>query len=113
MDAFKCSSHSIAFFLLKYADGLSVNKLYLFRGTKTCWIYNIMKNPIIVLGCCFFFLSEHEMQAYVAIISVINTQNEDILSEDLIINNEFKCSDCQSQWNDRGTRLRLETMLQY
>lgn len=89
MDAFKCSSHSIAFFLLKYADGLSVNKLYLFRETKTCWIYNIEKNPIIVSGCVFFLL-EHEMQAYVAIILVIYIQNGDILSKDLIIN-EFKC----------------------
>lgn len=36
MDAFKCSFHSSAFFQLKYADGLSVDKLYLFKETKTC-----------------------------------------------------------------------------
>lgn len=33
MDAFGRSSRLS--FLLKYADGLSVNKLYLFRETKT------------------------------------------------------------------------------
>lgn len=43
-----------------------------------------MKNPIIVSGA--FFLSEHEMQAYVAIILVIYIQNGDILRKDLIIN---------------------------
>lgn len=49
MDAFKCSFHSTAFFLLKYADGLSVNKedKECLGRQKTCWIYYIMKNPIM------------------------------------------------------------------
>lgn len=84
MNAFKCSSHSIAFFLLKYADGLSVNKLCLFRETKDMLNLYYHEKSYYSLGC--FFLSEHEMQAYVAIISIIYIQNGDILRKDLFIN---------------------------
>lgn len=68
-------------FLPAQIDGLSLNKLYLFRETKTCWISNIMKNPIMVAEY-FFRIWD---------IGLCGNNFSNLQNEDLIINNEFQC----------------------
>lgn len=89
--------------LLKYTDGLSVNKLYLFWDTEKKNVLNShddgKKRPLHSrgaggrVGVAGGGLGEkqevvlhHEMKAYVTTIFVINMRNGNILWEDFIIN---------------------------
>lgn len=68
--------NSFCCFLLKYADGLSVNKLYLFRETKKRVDLYYNEKSYYILGV--FLLPQHETEDYVTIILAINIQNGDI-----------------------------------
>lgn len=117
--------------LLKYADGLSVNKFYLFWDTKkkkknVLDLHHDEKKPLHsrgaggrgevggwrwrLVGGRGGVLLRHETEAYVTVIFVINIHNGNILWEDFY-HKWVQTAVRPSQWNDRGALSQRETVL--
>lgn len=110
--------------LLKYADGLSVNKLYLFWDTEKKNVLDLHhdeKNPLHSRGAggrvevaaggrAGGVLLRHETEAYVTVIFVINIHNGNILWEDFY-HKWVQTAVRPSQWSDRGALSQRETVL--